>query len=300
MFVEKAIERIKKKKTWRFAIHPTKVTMPDANMPGSIREESAGEIYPSKISFIPQKEQEVPSFEVQWYQTSRMDRNDRLIFHPRTYDFKGTKILDSAIDADEIFFLACVMPICETYNPIKQFTNSKVAAPVFYVVDNEADAELENELEDLETRFKAKLFGDFALEEEKIRELAASFGILNAMDKELVGVNLLKKDLKNKILARDSKYRFDKELVKEFLDLAANDKIPKIKSTIQTAVEKKIITTRMESGKVFWRFLDEEGEETSDLLVVMGGADPNQKLVAFLASNKDVLENLTELVSNKK
>lgn len=298
-FYERAIREIKKKPVWTFEIHPSLVTMPDARNENSVREESAGELYPTKFRFNVHASEEIESFELQWYLSSRTDKNGKLIFSPSHYDYKGRKTLHSKTDADEIFFLMCCMPICETYEPMKEFTNTTVCALVYRVVDKEGEAKKANEMEDLTARVRAKLFGDMKLDEEKIRELGASFKILNALDPEIIGIEEVKSQLKSKILKRNARGKLDIKLIKEFLDLAGNDGVVKIRSAIQNATEKKIIALRRGGKKLIWKFLDEKGEDSSDLLAVHGGRDPEEVLVAHLASNEDIFKNLQELISEK-
>lgn len=295
-----AITQIKKKPFWTFDLHSSKITMPDVTQENSIREQSGGAFYPCLIPFIPHEDHDIGVFEVRWYESSRPGKGDQVIYAPRYYDFDKRKTLNSATHADEIFFLMCVIPGCETYEPMELYCNTKAAELVYCVIDAEADAEIENEIDDLETRFKALIFGDLALTDEKLRDLAAGFKIPNALDKELVGMAVIKKSLKNKILSRDHKHKINPKLIEEFLDLAGNNTVAKIKATIHNAGEKKIIATRMGNGVIKWLYLKPDGEDGTLLLEVMGGHDPEEKLIAHLASNEDVYDHLTELTSNKK
>lgn len=197
--------------------------------------------------------------EVQFYTNSKARGKGDIDFLPRTYQFRGEKILnvDNPLNLDEIFFLLYVSPHCQKLPEYKGQNMNK--RTVYYTV-YDAALELRKEVEE-EARIsevKSLIFSKRnGLPVEMLKEIGLGYG--------LTGISSLSDDEVRKTLSshvlskRDGNYKW--RLIDEFIESPFKDKTFKLKALIEKGVEVQVIEFKRGPGKTKGKWKFAKGEE---------------------------------------
>jgi len=276
-------------------VHPRNPFDPDS------KEESApGVGLPARVRYA----WSGGSGEVQYYNSFTMDKGEPM-FIPNRIDFTGFMLLDVKKELDLIFFLIFVSPFIEIIPEWEEHQNLFRRRSHYRLYDHEAVVDSEVKIEELVSQVSTFIYNkDFGIPIQKLRIIASAFSIPGV---SFMKDNEVKISLAAKILAKDSKNKYNLELINDFLSNMDTNEMVFINSLIQTAIDHDLIRNRVPgktNPKGSWYYNSEQKELICEIGTT---APPRRSLLDFLISAPEerkeferVIQQQTEVILSEK
>lgn len=150
------------------------------------------------------------------------------------------------------------------------------------------EAKKEVEYDVLETNVRQAIFTNQFLKEKDIRQIAASYGVVNVRNADMA---IVRKELWKRIQGEEKK-RGKTEGFNDFIQRTNMNEETQILAAINIAEGEMVIG--FDKNKSKWKWMDGEGKYGPDIMLVINSNDYYPELKEFLMHNKEILDLMGE------
>jgi hypothetical protein len=269
----------------RFPVFPIKLTYPDSRIKPSKSKHNRLPDKPNSISFPMSAPVKSKMGTESWrYAENRIiGTNGRVIWSPTNLVIRSMRLLQEE-DIELIFWLIKCCPFLE------EGDNFNGRVPKCAIEDLVGKAEKKATKEADVAKMKALIYApDIGLSEKELRTVAKAYFISGVDDLSHAQVKLAVETMVN---------RDKREGIKNFLNLVDADAALKVRSSIQRAIDKEVITYMVD--KRTWAWVTPQGEKNEPICQITAGNEPHQALYDYFLGDKQFATELATALTGSK
>ena len=209
--------------------------------------------------------------------------NNQTIWQPHNLILRGSMILQST-DIELVFWLYNCCPFLEGGLNWNQKTPKCVIEDLVGAAERKAIRE-----EEMAT-FKAMVYSPkMGLKESKLRQLAKAYFINDVDDLSYAQV---------KLAIENTVTRDKVNGIKKFLEMAEAEQVMEVRSNLQDAIDRKIITYMI--AKKTWAWVTANGLKNEPICQIGSVADPSEALYDYYLGNRSFAQELVAALKGEK
>jgi len=208
--------------------------------------------------------------------------NGRTIWQPHNLILRGSMMLEKS-DIELVFWLVNCCPFLQG----GANWNEKVAKCV--IEDLRGAAEIKAKKEEEMATVKAMIYSStMGMGEKKLRLVAKAYFISDVNELSYAQVKLA---VENTIM-RDKRTG-----IKKFLDMVEAEQVISVRSNLQSAVDRELITYMVTNKQ--WAWVTGKGQKNEPICQIGAGADPSEALYDYYLGNRGFAQELAASLKGK-
>lgn len=264
---------------------PIRLTYPESRVKPSKSKHNRLPDQPNSISFPLLAGVKTDRGEENWRfaKNKIIGTNGRTIWQPHNLILRGSMILEQS-DIELVFWLVKCCPFLQG----GENWNEKVAKCV--IEDLRGAAEIKAKKEEEMATVKAMIYSPtMGMGEKKLRLVAKAYFIRDVNELSYAQVKL----------AVESTIMRDKRTgIKKFLDLVEAEQVISVRSNLQSAVDRELITYMVTDKR--WAWVTGKGQKNEPICQISAGADPSEALYDYYLGNRGFAQELVASLKGKK
>lgn len=243
------------------------------------------------------------SFEVIYYETSRVDNNGITQYKPKFFDFRSKQTINLNKQKDLAFFLVFVSPFCGFLmdKELRSLQNDLHAARDQYIVfDENGMAESEMEIAEKVSEAQALIASQsMGLSIDNLTSIGVAYGALNPGNQNVITPALVRKRMNEFVLRKDSKGKYDVTLIDQFLEDVNLPEVIEVKAFVKELIHKNIIGIEKNGRVSEYCVYDKNGKVISSLCRVNEFDVPENSIIDHLLENPEHVKQLKEVIAKR-
>lgn len=209
--------------------------------------------------------------------------NGRTIWQPHNLILRGSMLLEQS-DIELVFWLVKCCPF------LQEGENWNKKVPKCIIEDLRGSAEKKAKKEEEMATVKAMIYSSaMGLGEKKLRLVAKAYFVSEVDELSFAQVKLA---VENTIM-RDKRTGIVK-----FLEMVEAEQVISVRSSLQNAVDRKLITYMVQ--KKIWAWVTGDGRKNEPICQIGAGADPNEALYDYYLGNRGFAQELVSALKGEK